>query len=194
MTRQQEITRVTKETEVRVLVNLDSQFPTTIETNIPLFTHFLTAMAKHGHVAWQIFGHGDVEVDPHHLIEDVGIVMGQAVREALGDMRGIKRFGQRYLPMDDALVLCALDISGRGGLYWSGQFPDRPINGIDAEVWPEFFRAFAQHGGITLHLVCQAGQNAHHVYEAAFKALGQALYEAIQVDPDGDVPSTKGVL
>ncbi len=194
MTRRQVIHRVTKETDIQVLVDLDSLDPATIDTNLPLLSHFLTAMAKHGHTHWQVVGQGDIEVDPHHLVEDVGIAMGQALRAALGEMRGISRFGQRYLPMDDALVLCALDISGRGELYWSGPFPDRPINGINAEVWPEFFKAFAHHSGITIHLICQAGHNAHHVYEASFKALGQALNEAIQVGPDGDVPSTKGVL
>ncbi|MCL4494726.1 MAG: imidazoleglycerol-phosphate dehydratase HisB [Firmicutes bacterium] len=192
--RQHEIHRKTHETEIRTALNLDVPEPVAVYTQLPLFTHFLAALAKHSHLSWQISGQGDIEVDPHHLIEDTGIVMGQALRGALADMRGIHRFGQRLLPMDDALILCALDISGRGQLYWSGSFPDRPINGVNAEVWPEFFRAFASHAGITLHLVCQAGENAHHTYEAAFKALGQALYEAVQVGPSTDVPSTKGVL
>lgn len=192
--RESQRTRTTLETDITAAVNLDTDGPVDIVTNLPLFTHFLGAMAKHGHVSWRIHALGDTEVDPHHLIEDVGILMGQVFREAIGDGQGITRYGQRYLPMDDALVLCALDISGRGQLYWSGDFPDRDINGVNAEVWPEFFKAFAAHGGITLHLVCHAGRNAHHVYEASFKALGQALFEAVQVHPRWDVPSTKGVL
>ncbi len=192
--RQHEIHRKTKETEVRATVNLDSNEPLEIYTQLPLFTHFLTALGKHSHLSWQVSAEGDIEVDPHHLVEDTGIVMGQALRGALGDMHSIQRFGQRLLPMDDALLLCALDISGRGQLYWSGSFPDRPINGINAEIWPEFFHAFASHAEITLHLVCQSGVNAHHTYEAAFKALGQALYEAVQISGSDGVPSTKGVL
>ncbi|AUW93282.1 MAG: imidazoleglycerol-phosphate dehydratase HisB [Sulfobacillus thermosulfidooxidans] len=186
--------RKTFETDVVVAVNLDTDRPLEISTNLPLFTHFLTAMGKHGHTRWQIQATGDIEVDPHHLVEDVGIVMGQVLREAVGDGHGIYRYGQRYVPMDDALVLCALDISGRGQLYLSGDFPDRMVNGVNAEVWPEFFRAFAAHSGITLHLVCQAGHNAHHVYEATFKALGQALWEAVRINPEWGIPSTKGVL
>ncbi len=192
--RQAEYERITRETAVTAAVHLDSTGPLSFETNLPLFSHFLDAMGKHGHVGWQVQAHGDIEVDPHHLIEDVGIAMGHALLVALGDKAGIVRYGQRYLPMDDALVLCALDISGRGRLYWSGPFPDRDINGINAEVWPEFFGAFAAHSGITLHMHCQAGLNAHHIYEAAFKSLGQALYEAVQIHPQWGIPSTKGVL
>jgi imidazoleglycerol-phosphate dehydratase len=192
--REHEIYRKTRETEIRVAINLDTEEPLAVDSSLPLFTHFLTALGKHSHLSWQISAQGDIEVDPHHLVEDTGIVMGQSLRQALGDMKGIQRFGQRLLPMDDALILCALDISGRGQLYWSGSFPDRPINGVNAEIWPEFFRAFASHAEITLHLVCHSGLNAHHTYEAAFKALGQSLHEAVQMSGSDDVPSTKGVL
>jgi imidazoleglycerol-phosphate dehydratase len=192
--RQAAYSRKTLETAVSVTLKLDTDTPLSMETNLPLFTHFLSAMGKHGHLSWQVQAHGDIEVDPHHLIEDVGIAMGHTLSEALGDKTGIQRYGQRYLPMDDALVLCALDISGRGRLFWSGPFPDRDVNGINAEVWPEFFGAFAAHSGITLHMTCQAGSNAHHIYEAAFKALGQALYEAVQLHSHWGIPSTKGVL
>lgn len=191
--REGEVSRRTAETTVMARVALDRETPLAIRTNLPLFTHFLTAFATHSRLSVTVEASGDIEVDPHHLIEDVGIVLGQAVHQALGDRRGIARFGQRYLPMDEALVLCALDISGRGQLYWAGPFPDRPVNGVSAEVWPEFFRAFAARAGITLHLVCVAGDNAHHVYEAAFKALGRALFEAVQ-QVSRDIPSTKGVL
>ncbi|AEJ39101.1 Imidazoleglycerol-phosphate dehydratase [Sulfobacillus acidophilus TPY] len=194
MEREGAIERTTRETSVSVWVSLDRRAEPQISTNLPLFSHFLTALTHHSGLAWRIQAEGDVDVDPHHLIEDVGIVMGQAVAQALGNHAGIRRFGQRYLPMDEALVLCALDISGRGRCYWGGAFPDRPINGVSAEVWPEFFQAFAAQAGITLHLRYIAGENAHHVYEAAFKALGKALSEAVALVPGVGIPSTKGVI
>ena len=188
------ITRVTKETRVTAELNLDRAGTPAIATNLPLFTHFLTAWAVHGRFGLVVDASGDVDVDPHHLVEDVGIVLGQCVDQALGDRVGIQRFGQRYLPMDEALVLCALDISGRGRLFWAGPFPDRAVNGVAAEVWSEFFHAFAANSRITVHLRCEAGINAHHVYEAAFKALGRALHEAVQASAETGVPSTKGVI
>lgn len=194
MSRTASISRATRETTVTVSVDLDEARDPRISTNLPLFSHFLQALGTHGQWGLTVDAQGDVEVDPHHLVEDVGIVLGQAVHQALSDRRGIARFGQRYLPMDESLVLCALDISGRGQLYWAGAFPDRPVNGVSAEVWPEFFRAFAAHGGITLHLRCVAGENAHHVYEASFKALARALHEAIQETGGHQIPSTKGVI
>ena len=192
--RQATVTRNTRETAVTVTVNLDQSGEPAITTNLPLFTHFLTAFAKHSRLTWQCEANGDVEVDPHHLVEDVGIVMGQALRQALGNAADIQRYGQRLLPMDEALVLCAVDISGRGQLYWSGAFPDRAINGVSAEVWPEFFRGFAAAAGITVHLKCLDGENAHHVIEAAFKGLGQAVREAVHPVPGIGIPSTKGVI
>ncbi|MDA8193438.1 MAG: imidazoleglycerol-phosphate dehydratase HisB [Thermaerobacter sp.] len=188
------LTRTTRETAVTVETDLDAAAAPRIATNLPLFSHFLQALGTHGRWSLAVDATGDIEVDPHHLVEDVGIVLGQCVRQALGERRGIARFGQRYLPMDEALVLCALDVSGRGQLYWAGPFPDRPVNGVSAEVWPEFFRAFAAQAGITLHLRCVSGDNAHHVYEAAFKALGQALCEAVKTVAGTDIPSTKGVI
>jgi imidazoleglycerol-phosphate dehydratase len=192
--REASVSRKTIETTVMVKVELDSlrQSPV-IDTNLPLFNHFLTAFTWHSGLNWTIKATGDIEVDPHHLIEDVGIVMGQALDQALGSRTGIARYGQRYLPMDEALVLCVLDFSGRGQLYWQGAFPDRPINGIQSEVWLEFFNGLARHGRVTIHLRYIAGINAHHVYEALFKACGRAIGEAASLIDD-TMPSTKGAL
>ncbi len=193
MERTAKIDRVTKETSVHLSLNLDGPSETAIETNIPLLTHFISALALHGRLGMTLSATGDIEVDAHHLVEDVGITLGLALNQALGDNRGIARFGQRLLPMDDALVLCALDISGRGQCYWWGAFPEQAIGTIGAEVWPEFFRGFARSAGVTLHMRHLAGINAHHVYEASFKGLGQALKEAVQKTGD-NLPSTKGML
>ncbi len=194
MNRIAKVSRRTRETEVTVELLLDPPSPHyAIETDLPLFTHFLSAFAQHGQLGLTVVGHGDIAVDPHHLVEDVGIVLGDALREALGDAHGIHRFGQRHLPMDEALVLVALDISGRGQLFWRGPFPDRAINGVGSEVWPEFFKGFAQHAGVTLHVVAESGENAHHMIEAAFKGLGRALWEATRV-AGAHVPSTEGLL
>lgn len=194
MDRTANVVRTTRETDIELALNLDpSEASHTIETDLPLLTHFLSAFAQHGGFGLTLRARGDVAVDPHHLVEDVGIALGQALRRALGEARGIHRFGQRLLPMDEALVLVALDLSGRGQLFWRGPFPDRPINGVASEVWPEFFKGLAQHGGVTLHVVAESGENAHHMIEAAFKGLGRALREATRIEGAG-VPSTKGVL
>lgn len=193
MSRHALVERVTQETRVRVEVDLDQPRAPEVVTEVPLFTHFLQALGHHGRFALSVEAAGDVAVDPHHLIEDVGIALGAAVRQALGNGAGIRRYGQRWLPMDEALVLVVVDISGRGQCYWDPAFPNRPVGGVAAEVWPEFFRGFARSGGITLHLRLSAGENAHHIYEAAFKGLGQALAEAVAV-VGTTVPSTKGVL
>lgn len=194
MSRQVKLSRSTKETSISLAVNLDAFDEPQIDTDLPLLTHFLTAFAFHGRFGVHLKAEGDIGVDPHHLVEDVGLVLGQAFYEALGDRRDIKRFGQRYLPMDEALVLCALDLSGRGQCYWGPGFPDRNINGVSAEVWPEFFHAFARRSATTLHLRFVSGDNAHHVYEATFKAFGRALAEAVAPFDTGGVGSTKGVL
>ncbi len=193
MERTAKINRVTKETSVDLSLNLDCPSKTAIETNIPLLTHFISALALHGRIGMTLSATGDVDVDAHHLVEDVGITLGMALNQALGDNRGIARFGQRLLPMDDALVLCALDISGRGQCYWWGAFPTHAIGTIGAEVWPEFFHGLARSAGVTLHMRHLAGTNAHHVYEASFKGLGQALKEAVRKTGD-ELPSTKGML
>jgi imidazoleglycerol-phosphate dehydratase len=194
VTRQAHLTRTTTETDIRLGLDLDEALTVQIQTGLPLFDHFLRAFAQHSGFGLSVEATGDLNVDPHHLVEDVGIVLGDAVAQALGDRRGIQRFGQRFLPMDEALVLVVLDISGRGQLFWSGPFPDRAVNQIASEVWPEFFKGFAQHGGVTLHLTCHAGQNAHHVYEATFKGFGRALAEATRLTGKQEIPSTKGAL
>lgn len=192
--REAELSRNTKETRITGRVQLDVTGPSSIHTNLPLFTHFLTAFATHSGLVIDVDAEGDVEIDPHHLVEDVGIVLGQCLDKALGNRAGITRFGQRLLPMDEALILCAIDISGRGRLYWDAAFPDHAINGVEAEVWPEFFNALAANTGMTLHLRCVTGTNTHHIYEASFKATGRALAEAVALTGLSGIPSTKGVL
>lgn len=193
MARQARIQRTTRETAVELALDLDRPGELEIATNLPILTHFLSALALHSGFSLTVSAHGDVEVDAHHLVEDVGIVLGRGIREALGDRRGIARFGQRLLPMDEALVLCAIDFSGRGQCFWSGAFPERAIGSVGSEVWPEFFNGFARAAEATVHLRWMEGVNAHHVYEACFKALGRALAEAVQ-RTGRDLPSTKGML
>lgn len=189
-----EVQRESRETNVRIAINLDQHEEPIIHTPVPLFSHFLLALALHSGIGVTIDADGDVDVDPHHLIEDVGIVMGLCLDQALGNRLGIARFGQRLLPMDEALILTAVDLSGRGQLYWRGDFPDRPINGVSAEVWSEFFVALARNARMTLHVQYLFGTNAHHVYEATFKAVGRALRESIAHDGQEHISSTKGVL
>lgn len=193
MARQARIERTTRETTIALALDLDQLSEPQVDTNLPILSHFLSAFALHAGFSLTITANGDVEVDAHHLVEDVGIVLGEAVRQALGDRRGIARFGQRLLPMDEALVLCAVDISGRGQCFWTGQFPERAIGLVGSEVWPEFFHGFARAAGVTLHLRGVEGSNAHHVYEACFKGFGRALAEAVH-QTGQNVPSTKGVL
>lgn len=187
------VSRVTQETSIDLSVQLDQAGPWQVDTNLPILTHFLSALALHSRFGLVIRAEGDVEVDAHHLVEDVGIALGQALTEALADRRGIARYGQQLLPMDDALVLIGLDISGRGQCYWSGAFPDGAIGLVAAEVWPEFFHGLARSAGITLHMRWISGANAHHVYEACFKGLGRALAQSVAVVGE-TVPSTKGSL
>ncbi len=194
MSRQVKVSRTTQETSISLTLDLDQFHDPQIDTSVPLLSHFLTAFTFHGRFGMTLQADGDIAVDPHHLVEDVGLVLGQALTEALGDRRNITRFGQQYVPMDEALVLCALDLSGRGQCYWGPGFPDRDINGTSAEVWPEFFHGFARRSGTTLHLRYIAGDNAHHVYEAVFKAFGRALAEAVTPLETGGISSTKGVL
>lgn len=194
MERTAEIVRETKETAIRVAVNLDCWEPPQVETNLPILSHFFSALSFHSGFAVRLQGEGDVTVDPHHLVEDVGIVFGQAIRQALGESRDIRRFGEVIQPMDEALVLVAVDISGRGQLYQGPGFPDRMVGSVMAEVWPEFFHGLARSLAATLHLRRISGENAHHTYEAFFKGMGRALALALQRREDGGVPSTKGVL
>lgn len=193
MERRVTINRQTKETQVSLSLDLDSAREPRIETNLPLLTHFVSALAVHGQLGLEILAQGDIEVDPHHLVEDVGITLGQALTAILGERRGIARYGQRLLPMDDALVLCAIDLSGRAGCYLSPGWPQQAIGQVQSEVWPEFFRGFSRAANATVHLRYLSGENAHHVYEACFKGFGIALKEALSLTNHA-IPSTKGLL
>lgn len=190
------ISRKTKETDVSVTIGLDGDGRTDIDTKVPFFDHMLDAFGRHGLFDLRVRTDGDVEVDAHHSVEDTGIVLGQAVREALGDKRGIVRFSDKTIVMDEALVLCAMDVSGRGQLYWDMDVPVGAISAFDTQLAKEFFVAFAANAGISLHIVQMAGENAHHLIEAAFKACGRALREAVAIDPRSSdaLPTTKGVL
>lgn len=190
------IDRKTKETDISVSIELDGTGAVDANTKVPFFDHMLDAFGRHGLFGLSVSCDGDVEVDAHHSVEDTGIVLGQAVAEALGDKRGIVRFSDAVIPMDEALVMCAMDISGRGQLYWDMDVPVDAICTFDTQLAKEFFVAFAANAGITLHMKQLAGENAHHLIEAAFKACGRALRAAVAIDPRtaDALPSTKGVL
>jgi len=189
------IMRQTNETDVEAEVNLDGSGMSGITTGIGFLDHMLTHVARHGLFNLTVRARGDLHVDDHHTVEDVGITLGQAVREALGDRAGIVRYGHAIVPMDEALVLCAVDISGRGLSICELSIPAERIGGFAVEMVPEFFRAVAHNAGITLHVRQFAGVNAHHIVEAAFKAFGRALSQAVaRSERVQGVPSTKGVL
>ncbi|MBR0643150.1 imidazoleglycerol-phosphate dehydratase HisB [Plastoroseomonas hellenica] len=194
--RRAEIARATSETRIRATLDLDGSGASEIATGIGFLDHMLTALARHGMLDLTVEAQGDLHIDFHHTTEDVGIVLGQAVRKALGEKRGIRRYGHAVVPMDEALVEAAIDISGRPFLAWDVTFARDKIGEMDTELFEEFFRAFATNAGITLHVMQKAGSNAHHIAEAAFKALARALRAAVEPDPRAGVaiPSTKGVL
>ena len=196
MTRQATIARATSETNIRLTLDLDGRGSADISTGVGFFDHMLTALARHGLLDLTVAAKGDLHIDDHHTVEDVGIVLGQALRQALGDKRGIRRYGQCLLPMDEALAEAAIDISGRPFLAWSVPFQRPKIGTFDTELVEEFFRAFAFNAGITLHVTLKTGSNAHHVAEACFKAVARALRMAVEMDPRtaGEIPSTKGSL
>jgi imidazoleglycerol-phosphate dehydratase len=196
MARAATITRVTSETDITLSLNLDGTGQADIATGIGFLDHMLTALARHSLFDLTIQAKGDLHIDSHHTTEDVGIVLGTAFARALGDKRGIRRFGQALLPMDEALVEAAVDISGRPYLAWNVTFERPKIGEMDTELFEEFFRALAFNALITLHVIQRAGRNAHHVAEASFKAAARALRVAVEPDPRiGDaIPSTKGAL
>jgi len=196
MTRAAEIARKTSETEISVRLDLDGTGKTDIATGIGFFDHMLTALGRHGLFDLAVKAAGDLHIDAHHTVEDTGIVLGQALARALGEKRGIARFGEASVPMDEALVAAAIDLSGRAHLSWAVTF-ERPILGdLDTQLFEEFFRALTGNGLFTLHVRQLAGSNAHHVAEAAFKAVARALKMAVAADPrvGQAIPSTKGSL
>jgi imidazoleglycerol-phosphate dehydratase len=195
-TRCAEVARATSETDIRLTLDLDGAGRGEVATGIGFLDHMLAALARHGMLDLTVAATGDLHIDDHHTTEDVGIVLGQAVRAALGDRRGIRRYGHSLLPMDEALAEAAIDISGRPFLAWSVPFARPKIGTFDTELVEEFFRAFAFNAGITLHVTLKAGTNAHHVAEACFKAVARALRMAVEPDPRaaGAIPSTKGSL
>jgi imidazoleglycerol-phosphate dehydratase len=196
MTRTAELKRTTAETDIYVSVDLDGNGETSIESGIGFLDHMLVLLSRHSGISMTVTCNGDTEVDDHHSTEDIGIALGTVVREALGDKKGIRRYGTMILPMDEALVIAALDISGRGGLYYDVPFLTEKIGTFDTELVEECMHSFAMNAGITLHLRKLAGTNSHHVAEACFKGLGRALREAVSMDErfKDSVPSTKGVL
>jgi imidazoleglycerol-phosphate dehydratase len=194
--RKSKIERKTKETEISVEMNLDGTGRYSIKTPIPFLDHMLSLMFKHGLIDAKLKVRGDVEIDDHHTVEDTGIVLGKALKTALGDMVGISRYGQAAVPMDEALVHVTLDISGRQYLVYNVAFPKRcRMKEFDPDLIEDFLQAFAGSAGITLHINAAYGRNAHHIIEAIFKALGRALKIAVAVDPRvKGIPSTKGSL
>ena len=193
--RNAEVKRGTAETKIEVALELDGTGKTEISTGIGFFDHMLNLFAAHGRFDLKVTCDGDIEVDGHHSVEDIGIALGQALKEALGDKRGIARYGTFYLPMDEALAFVSLDISGRPFLVYEGGEMAPMIGGYDTELTEEFLRALAVHGGLTLHAKVLYGKNSHHKVEAIFKALGHALRIAVEQDPRMEgVPSTKGTL
>lgn len=191
-----EIKRKTSETEIELRLNLDGTGAGKIQTGVGFLDHMLTLFARHGRVDLDVICRGDTMVDDHHSAEDVGIVLGMALSKALSDKRGIRRYGSMLLPMDEALVLCALDLSGRSCLRYTAQIPSQKIGTFDTELVEEFFLAVTRAAGMTLHIRQMDGTNSHHIVEAMFKAFGRALREAVSYDESArdEIPSTKGVL
>ena len=194
--RQAKLTRKTNETDISVSVDLDGTGKSNINTGVGFLDHMLDQVARHGMIDIDIIANGDLHIDAHHTTEDVGIALGQAIKEALGDKKGIRRYASCDLPMDEALSRAALDISGRPFLVWRVEFKRDKVGDFDTELFQEWFQAFAMNAGITLHVENVYGDNAHHIAESCFKALARALREAIEIDPrNADrIPSTKGVL
>jgi len=194
--RSAEIVRKTNETDIVLTLQLDGKGESDINTGCGFLDHMLTLFARHGRFDLKVKCVGDVQVDYHHTTEDIGIALGDAFKVALGDKRGIVRYGETNLPMDESLILSALDISGRGGLYYDVTFRAKKVGDFDAELAEEFFIAFARQAGITLHIRKITGNNTHHIIEGAFKSVARSLKTAVSIDPAfaNEIPSTKGVL
>ncbi|HNW85671.1 MAG TPA: imidazoleglycerol-phosphate dehydratase HisB [Candidatus Limiplasma sp.] len=190
------ITRKTAETDIVLTFNLDGTGECSIATGCGFLDHMLTLFARHGRFDLRLRCLGDTAVDDHHTVEDIGIALGQALAAALGDLRGVARYGDILLPMDEALVLAAIDLSGRGALGWDAALPTQKVGTFDTELGKEFFTALTREARITLHLRQLAGENSHHILEAMFKGFGRALRKAVAIDPAcaDEIPSTKGTL
>ena len=190
------ISRKTKETDITVTVGLDGTGKSDIQTGIGFFDHMLESFSKHSAIDLTVRCAGDLHIDMHHSVEDTGIVLGQAILKALGDFAGITRFGHAYIPMDETLTRCAIDLSNRPYLIWKVDFARPKVGEMDTELFKEWFQAFAQAAGLTLHVENLYGENNHHIVESCYKALARALRQAVEIDPrkSDAVPSTKGVL
>jgi len=191
-----EVTRETKETQIRVSLDLDGTGLAEISTGIGFFDHMLESFARHGGIDMKVETKGDLYIDMHHTVEDTGIVIGQAVAKALDGFKGVRRFGAAYIPMDETLTRCALDLSNRPYLVWKVNFVRPKVGPMDTELFKEFHHAFAMNAGACVHLETLYGENSHHIAESGFKALARALRQACELDPKtgGHAPSTKGVL
>lgn len=196
MMRTSEITRKTAETDIRLSLNLDGTGKSNIDTKCGFLDHMLTLFAKHGRFDLDVKCDGDVNVDYHHTVEDIGIVLGKAFAEALGDMRGIVRYGDIMLPMDESLIACAVDISGRDYLGYDVDIPTSKVGDFDTELVSEFMFGFVRNANVTLHFKQMAGKNSHHIIEGMFKAFGRTMAKAVKIDEEykNEIPSTKGVL
>ncbi len=196
MSRTAQVVRETKETQVRVKIDLDGSGQTKISTGVGFYDHMLDSFGRHGGFDLEIETTGDLHIDMHHTVEDTGIVLGQAVMEALDGFKGIRRFGHAYIPMDETLTRCAIDLSNRPYLIWKVQFSRPKVGEMDTELFKEFHHAFAMNAGACLHIETLYGDNSHHIAESGFKALARALRTAVELDPKthGHAPSTKGVL
>lgn len=188
------VERNTKETKIRLELGFDGESKTEVSTGIGFFDHMLTLMGAHGGMRLSIACQGDLEVDLHHTVEDVGIVLGQALKQLLGDRKGIARYGTAFVPMDESLAMVCLDISGRPFVVYDVEATGPQTEAFNVQIAEEFMRAFSTHSGITLHVRVLYGKNTHHVLEAVFKALGRALNQAVALTGSGAVPSTKGML
>jgi imidazoleglycerol-phosphate dehydratase len=191
-----EVVRETKETRIRVRIDLDGTGKTSIQTGIGFYDHMLEAFGRHGGFDLEIETQGDLHIDMHHTVEDTGIVLGQAFKQACDGFKGIRRFGAAYIPMDETLSRCSVDLSNRPYLIWKVDFSRPKVGEMDTELFKEFHQAFAMNCGACVHLETLYGDNTHHIAESGFKALARALREAVELDPktQGAAPSTKGVL
>ena len=189
-----QITRKTNETDIQLSLNLDGRGESSIESGVGFLDHMLTLLSRHGRMDLELTCRGDTYVDDHHTVEDVGICLGQAFAQALGDLRGVERFGHILLPMDEALVLAAVDLSGRGMLCWDVPLPTEKVGAFDTELAKEFWLAFTRQANCTLHLRRLAGENSHHLIEGVFKAAARSLKQAVALTGGNEIPSTKGML